>query len=570
MTATKENAPPRRGFLRNSHLWLLAAILGAGTVHAITTAVHDTSQRRAAAAIVTRTMAERIAETAARRLEVAAIPALAPAFGPGVHGDAKRVVAELAGNHEAAARCACRPTLPASAFFVADIGRDSLEMIVAGGGLRGADDTRAVLRDVARSIVDERRTPSASAEARSGSDRRDASPIVLRLDRSLGSAAVVAAVRGDSNGAAGTVVGMLVPVAALMEVLFAEPGFGPAVADTAAESTPLATLDSVSLEVRSTDDLIVHGGLDSTRRFTATVHPAGALDGLSVTVALFSNQMAPPILSPIRERQLWHLATLLLATLIVIVIAVRASVRETQLARARSDFIAGVSHELRMPLAQILLAGETLALQRERDQSARLTLASSIVREARRLIALVENVLLYSRTGAVELRPHVESVAVADLFADVVETVELAVEDAGQRIEIVAPPSIAVLADRTLARQALVNLVDNAIKYGAAGKRIRLVAEQPSSMAVRLIVEDEGRGIPQAERAKVFEPYERLDRDQSSERTGTGLGLAVVRQIATACKGRVWLDAGESGGTRAVLELPAAPLARTSARPVVA
>ena len=363
---------------------------------------------------------------------------------------------------------------------------------------------------------------------------------------------------------------MLVPTAALMEQLFHDPGAGSPVADSASGLPLLAVLDSASLVVRAADDRIVHGAPDSSGRFTATVRPSGALEGLSITVALFSSQMAPPILSPIRERQLWHMAALFVATFIVIVIAVRASTRETQLARARSDFVAGVSHELRMPLAQILLASETLALQRERDQSARVTLASSIVREARRLIALVENVLLYSRTGAVELRPHLETVVVEDLLADVIEAVELAVEDAAQQIEIVAAPGIAVRADRALARQALVNLVDNAIKYGSTGSRIRLLAERPSATLVHLVVEDQGRGVPEAERARVFEPYERLDRDQSSERTGTGLGLAVVRQIATACKGRVWLEAGARGGTRAVLELPSATVSTVTAPPVVA
>jgi signal transduction histidine kinase len=74
---------------------------------------------------------------------------------------------------------------------------------------------------------------------------------------------------------------------------------------------------------------------------------------------------------------------------------------------------------------------------------------------------------------------------------------------------------------------------------------------------VRITVDDRGPGIPRAERERVFEPYERLMRDESSERTGSGLGLAVVEYIASASGGRVWLDDSPQGGTRAVLELPA-------------
>ena len=97
-----------------------------------------------------------------------------------------------------------------------------------------------------------------------------------------------------------------------------------------------------------------------------------------------------------------------------------------------------------------------------------------------------------------------------------------------------------VMGDQRLVRQALVNLVDNALKYGSPGQRIRLGSEIRGT-TVRLFVEDEGPGIPPADRDRIFEPYARLPHDQVSERTGTGLGLAVVRQIAQACK-RVLID----------------------------
>ena len=117
-----------------------------------------------------------------------------------------------------------------------------------------------------------------------------------------------------------------------------------------------------------------------------------------------------------------------------------------------------------------------------------------------------------------------------------------------------------VMGDQRLVRQALVNLVDNALKYGSTGQRIRLGSEIRGT-TVRLYVEDEGPGIPTAERDRIFEPYARLPHDQVSERTGTGLGLAVVRQIAQACNGRVWLEEAPRRGARAVIELLAVPTA---------
>jgi len=256
------------------------------------------------------------------------------------------------------------------------------------------------------------------------------------------------------------------------------------------------------------------------------------------------------------QLQLLHIALLLIATIIVVTLAATASRRELLLARARSDFIAAVSHDLRMPLAQILIASETLAMQRDRTDAERVSLASSIVRETRRLVGLVDNVLLFSRSGALELTPSLRPVGVDELLDDVVDAVRLAVDDAGQTIEMVGERGLTITADGRLVRQALVNLVDNALKYGKAGQLIRLGAER-NGERVRISVEDDGPGVPEAERTRVFEPYTRLPGDQVSERTGTGLGLAVVRRITDACGGRVWIEDGTTRGARVIVELPA-------------
>jgi len=256
------------------------------------------------------------------------------------------------------------------------------------------------------------------------------------------------------------------------------------------------------------------------------------------------------------QLQLLHIALLLIATIIVVTLAATASRRELLLARARSDFIAAVSHDLRMPLAQILIASETLAMQRDRTDAERVSLASSIVRETRRLVGLVDNVLLFSRSGALELTPSLRPVGVDELLDDVVDAVRLAVDDAGQTIEMVGERGLTVTADGRLVRQALVNLVDNALKYGKGGQLIRLGAER-NGERVRISVDDDGPGVPEAERTRVFEPYTRLPEDQVSERTGTGLGLAVVRRISEACGGRVWIEDGMTRGARVIVELRA-------------
>ena len=551
MTVVAHHPRPGNG-IRRHLLWLLAALLAAATVHAIMRVIHDTSRRRIAAGLVARSMAEQVMGNARHRLEVGGSMALATASIDAGGAAASRLPAEaLMRRHRDIEACRCVSMLPAVGYFRAGAGEVDLAM--APGSATALPDARrgALLRI-----------------GRSGEATQVTQPtgIGLVLDPELEPLAAVTHVERDASGRATGVVGLLANRDTLLRWLF-DPDIGKA--RSARPSSTLAELDSQSVEVRGPAGSLLFGAADPARRFRATIADSVTLGGAAVTVALETHQIASPLIAPIASAQVWHLAAMLLGTIVVVIVALRSARREAELASARADFVAAVSHELRMPLAQILLASETLAMQRERDAAQRLGLAGSILREARRLIALVENVLLFSRTGAVALRPKLETVAVDELFADVREAIELAIEDAGDTLDTSAPVGLAVHGDRTLLRQALVNLLDNAMKYGGTGQRIRLIGRQVAD-AVQLLVEDEGRGVPHAERRRVFEPWERLARDQSSERTGTGLGLAVVREVAAACGGRVWLEETGTGGARAVLELPAATPARRDAASAIA
>jgi signal transduction histidine kinase len=518
-------------------------VLGGMTVFAAVSTIHDGGQQRTTLSLVTQATAMHLSALASARLERLALEAFAPAgpiaAAPPAPAAGQATIDLLVRRQRDGITCACRELLPVSHFFHYDAARRTLDIAAVDSQARSTGPNERILTEIARREAEADRAISNSASRIIADDR-------------LGANGVVALVQRDDRGTALAVYGMVANMHDALSALFER-----SPQRSAIDSAGLTRLDSLSLEVRAVNGEVLFGTL-GTGRARGVVHLGGPLRGLQLTIAITPRLVASPLLEPHSPLRLWHLGALLAATIVVLTVAATASRRELLLARARSDFIAGVSHDLRMPLAQILIASETLTLQRERNENERLSLASSIVRETRRLMALVDNVLLFSRSGAVELEPMLRAVPVGELLSETTDAVRLAVEDAGQTIRVAQSTTQMVMGDRRLVRQALVNLVDNALKYGAPGQRITLGAEQ-SGTTVRLTVQDEGPGIPESERDRIFEPYARLDQDQVSERTGSGLGLAVVRQIAEACKGRVWVEAAPGRGVRAVMELQAAP-----------
>jgi len=231
--------------------------------------------------------------------------------------------------------------------------------------------------------------------------------------------------------------------------------------------------------------------------------------------------------------------------------------RESQLARLRTDFISGVSHELRTPLAQIRMFSETLVLGRVRSDDERLRSLAIIDQEARRLTHLVENLLHFSRAERRTAHIAPEPTALAPLVQEVIDGFAPLAAARGARLSAAVPEDLVVPADPGAVRQMLLNLLDNAVKYGPAGQEIRIGAIRENG-AARLWVDDGGPGIPSADREHVWERFWRLERDRGSAVAGSGIGLAVVRELAQLHHGRTWIDeTGAAAGTRVVIELPA-------------
>lgn len=215
--------------------------------------------------------------------------------------------------------------------------------------------------------------------------------------------------------------------------------------------------------------------------------------------------------------------------------------RIERLVADKTRLLANTSHELRTPLARVRAALELL-----RD-GPRPELLDRAERDLQELDGLIGELLVASRLDAPD-RP---------LEREAVDCLALAAEEAARAsgIEVRGGARVA-LGDPRLLRRALRNLIENALRHGEPPITIE-VGDAPTPGRVRVVVEDEGPGVPEAERERIFEPFYRPP-GTSTARGGIGLGLALVRQIAEHHGGRVACEPRAGGGTRFVLELPAA------------
>lgn len=237
--------------------------------------------------------------------------------------------------------------------------------------------------------------------------------------------------------------------------------------------------------------------------------------------------------------------------------------KHQQLARLREDFISSVSHELRTPLAQIRMLAELQADRKLRTDEERERANRIMAKESRRLTQLVENILHFSRSRAAPaVTAPRQRVAVSECAHDVVETFRPLMDPHLGTVEVDVPKGLVTLANRDTLRQILSNLLDNALKYGPPGQTVRVRGEQHGGV-VRLLVDDEGPGVPEAEREAIWEPYVRLPRDVDSHRPGSGVGLAVVRTLAQEVGAKVHVEDAPGGGARFVVELTSADPATT-------
>jgi two-component system, OmpR family, phosphate regulon sensor histidine kinase PhoR len=231
----------------------------------------------------------------------------------------------------------------------------------------------------------------------------------------------------------------------------------------------------------------------------------------------------------------------------------------TQLRRlesVRRDFVANVSHEMRTPLTAIKAAAETL-LSDDPDGPDRERFLKIVQRNADRMTAIIEDLLALARLEQAGGQPRADlkKTPLEPVLAAAAEACHVAAQERGTDIGIACPPDLVAMIDPVLIEQAVVNLLDNAIKYGRPGAPVDVSAARAAGEVI-IAVRDRGEGIPAHHLPRIFERFYRVDKGRSRTLGSTGLGLAIVKHICQAHGGRVGVESRTGVGTTFRIHLP--------------
>jgi two-component system phosphate regulon sensor histidine kinase PhoR len=234
--------------------------------------------------------------------------------------------------------------------------------------------------------------------------------------------------------------------------------------------------------------------------------------------------------------------------------------------KSRRDFIANVSHELRTPLTSIQGYVETLIEDPIPDSDINREFLGIILKNATRMNRLTEDLLALASVESPDYKLALQPMRATALVADAIDALGGLVMDSGVELESSGAPDVQVMADPDAMNQVFGNLIENALKYGKGGNRIRVGARLLES-EVEFCVQDFGPGIASEHLGRIFERFYRIDKARSRESGGTGLGLAIVKHIVLAHGGRIWAESELGAGAQFRFTLPLSQKGQGAAEP---
>jgi two-component system phosphate regulon sensor histidine kinase PhoR len=240
-------------------------------------------------------------------------------------------------------------------------------------------------------------------------------------------------------------------------------------------------------------------------------------------------------------------------------LAVLHDITRVELAiKSRRDFVANVSHELRTPLTSIQGYVETLMEEPAPRPEISREFLGIILKNANRMNRLTEDLLALASVEGPDYKLALQPTRASVMVQDAIDSLGGMVVDSDVELESAEAPNASVMADPDAMNQVFDNLIENALKYGKAGKRIQVGARLLES-EVEFSVRDFGPGIAFEHLDRIFERFYRVDKARSRDSGGTGLGLAIVKHIVLAHGGRVWAESELGAGAVFFFTLPLAP-----------
>ncbi len=261
----------------------------------------------------------------------------------------------------------------------------------------------------------------------------------------------------------------------------------------------------------------------------------------------------------VQQRALTNILLIGLLTVVLILgvwIVYRNIKKEVELAQIKSEFVSNVSHELRTPLSLISMFSETLEMDRVKTEAKKKEYYSIISQESSRLGKIVNSILNFSKMEAGKRQFNFVDSYLNDVVENVYHSYKFHLEQKGFKFKLLKDETIPIIKiDEEAISEAIVNLVDNAVKYSDNNKEITVRTKLESNYAF-VEVEDNGIGIPEKDQKKIFDKFFRVSSGNVHNIKGSGLGLSIVKHIVDAHKGKIELSSEVNKGSTFRLLFP--------------